>query len=81
MGPLRGTTRAMIRASLSPWEAWVTEHPDTLAPAEPGMRGMSRERPYDRFVVGLAPKRPLAATPIPRGTRQQDRHSKFASGE
>jgi hypothetical protein len=53
LGPLRGTILAVLPASITPWKAWREEHPATLALDEDGPR-VFRERPTDRFVIGVA---------------------------
>ncbi len=54
LGPLRGTRLGPIPASIAPWGTWKTEYPETLALDEDGPFFLFREKPRDRFVIGLA---------------------------
>lgn len=53
-GPLKGTTLALIPASIVPWATWQAEHPNTLAlnTADLGFGG--HEIPGDKWVIGVA---------------------------
>jgi len=54
-GPLMGTTMELLPAQLTTWEAWVQQHPDTLALDKRGLRGSSGRDPYDSYYAsGLA---------------------------
>lgn len=54
-GPLKGTTLALIPASIVPWGTWKAEYPDTLAMTS-GKTGafIREERVRDNWVIGLA---------------------------
>lgn len=53
-GPRKGTTLALIPASIVPWETWKNQHPDTLAMTTGKDALFSREEPLrDGWVAGI----------------------------
>jgi hypothetical protein len=54
-GPLKGTTLALVPASIVPWSTWKAEHPETLAMTSGKTVGLPREeRPRDNWVIGIS---------------------------
>lgn len=53
-GPLKGTTLKLLPFSLTTWDTWRQEHPDTLALVVENQAHFNGQRVQDGFVIGLA---------------------------
>ncbi len=71
-GAIAGTRLTLIPAGIMPWEAWLTDHPDTLVlDAGRGFFGARQKKFSSDFVIGIALGEAAKAYPFQQASQER----------